>query len=91
MDYLELLDFISSLDLEVVGILFAKLASFVGTCRIVMKPITNFWIKRVNPYLDIRPTEKLLKHPLYKSVTFFLDYLVSAKAPQEKEVQQKRF
>ena len=42
MDYLELLDFVSSLDLEVVGILFAKLASFVGTCRIVMKPVTTF-------------------------------------------------
>jgi hypothetical protein len=84
-DVLGFLEYIKSLDLEIVTAVLLKIATFIGSCRIVLKPVTSFWIKKISPYIKVRPTEKLLAHPLYKSVTFFMDWLISVKAPQEKE------
>ncbi len=81
-EFLELLKFF---DIDAVMVLTAKLATLVGSFRLIMKPVTSFWINKISPYVDIRPKEKLLINPVYKAVTYVIDWALSIKAPQEKK------
>lgn len=81
----KLLEFVQMFDIDFTTIILAKIAAVIGSFRMVMKPVTSFWINKIAPYIDIRPKEKLLKHPLYKSITFFIDWSISVKLPQEKK------
>jgi len=50
-----------------------------------MKPVCTFWQKKINPYVSIKPKQKLLGHPLYKTAIFFIDWAFSLKMPKEEE------
>lgn len=79
----EFLEIVSFFDPDVATSLLLRVASIIGSARILMKPAVSFWNSRVAPYIDIRPKDKMLKHPLYKSVTYLIDWTLSIKAPQE--------
>ena len=82
MEFLELVNQIMGLlDTD----LLINIATFIGSCRLVMKPVCTFWQKKINPYVSIKPKQKLLGHPLYKSAIFFIDWAFSLKMPKEEE------
>jgi hypothetical protein len=66
------------------GEIFTKVCIFMASCRLIMKPITTFWEAKVNPYIELKPTQKLLKHPVYKAFIFLLDWSTSIKLPKDK-------
>lgn len=65
--------------------LLMKVSVFVTSCRLFMKPIFTFWEKKVTPFVTITPSEKLLKHPVYKAFAFMIDWVMSVKLPKEKQ------
>ena len=65
--------------------LFQQIAIYVTACRLFFKPFFAFWNKKVSPYVSVKPTEKLLKHPLYQAVVFIIDWTTSIKLPKEKK------
>ena len=77
-----ILDFINEFTY---GRFFLELSVIVTSLRFTMKPICTLWNKKVALYIDARPTEKLMKHPAYKFLTYLLDVGASTKAPQSKE------
>ncbi len=62
-----------------------QIAIYVTISRVFLKPFFSFWNKYMAKYIQIRPTEAALKHPLYKTVTYLLDWWLSVKTPQEKK------
>ena len=65
--------------------LIQQIALYVLTARAFFKPVCSFWNKYLAPYIKLRPTEKLLKHPVYKAITYVIDWALSIKLPQEKK------
>jgi len=65
---------------DIVG--YDILAIFVSI-RLVFKPISSFFAVYIAPYIDVKPTKRLLKHPLYKIISYIFDWILSIKLPKE--------
>lgn len=78
---MEELEFLKSLLSEE---MWAKLASISFASRLFFKPFCSWWTKYVSEYISIRPTELAMNHPLYRGITYLLDWFLSVKLPQLK-------
>lgn len=74
---LELIDFLGLKEY------FVSITAYVFVTRTFFKPLFSFWLKFISPYIKIRPTERLLKNPIYKAFAYILDWTSSVKLPQE--------
>jgi len=61
-----------------------KFAVYVLAFRAFFKPFFSWWNKKVAPYIEIRPSEKLLRNPIYKSAAYLIDWALSIKLPKAK-------
>jgi len=78
----EFLNVIRMFDVDLAAALVIKIATWIGSFRLIMKPVTSFWIEKVSPYINVRPTEKLMSSPVYKAVAYVMDWTLSIKAPR---------
>ena len=61
--------------------LIRQIAIYVLATRAFFKPLFSFWKRYISPYISIKPTEKLLKNPIYLALVYILDWTSSIKLP----------